>query len=163
MAYGDAFVSALLIAYGVYLYLGAEAIRVLPTYSRIGPRFFPYLVAAGTFVCGVLLLIQALRGQRGAPEAGEDVDVTARDNLRPVLVIAVALALGTLLMEPAGYVLASAVLFTGVALGFGSRRTVRDAGVGLVLALTTYLAFTRLLDLNLPAGILPLLTTSLGL
>ncbi len=136
---------------------------MLPTYSRIGPRFFPYVVAIGTLACGALLLISALRGQRSAPEGGEDIDLSARDNLRPVLVIAVALALGTLLMERAGFVLASTVLFTGVALGFGSFRILRNLGVGLVLALTIYLSFTRLLDLNLPAGLLPLLGAALGI
>lgn len=135
---------------------------MLPTYSRIGPRFFPYLVAFGALVCGVLLLVQALRGQRSAPEAGEDIDLNARDNLRPVLVILVALALGAWLMEPAGYVIASTAIFTGVALGFGSRRTLRDVGIGALLALASYLAFTRLLDLNLPAGVLPLMLAALG-
>ncbi len=163
VAYGDAFVSLLLLAYGVYLYLGAGAIRVLPTYSRIGPRFFPYLVAFGTLACGLLLLIAALRGQRSSPEGGEDIDLDARDNLRPVLVIAVALALGTLLMEPAGFVLASTALFAGVALGFGSFRVLRNFGIGFVLAMTIYLSFTRLLDLNLPGGVLPLLSAVLGI
>ena len=142
--------------YGVYLINGAGLIRVLPVYSRIGPRFFPYLVGIGAVVCGALRLVGALRGFRSEPEGGEDVDLGVRDNLRPVLVIAVALASGALLMKPAGFVLASTVIFTGVALAFGSRRRLRDVAIGLLLSLCAYLAFTRLLSLTLPAGVLPL-------
>lgn len=156
VAKGDAFVALLVIVYGAYLINGAGLIRVLPVYSRIGPRFFPYLVGFAAVLCGVLLLIGALRGIRSLPEGGEDVDLSVRDNLRPVLVIAVALSLGAVLMKPAGFVLASTVIFTGVALAFGSRRQLRDVAIGFVLSLATYLAFTDLLSLTLPAGILPL-------
>src|SRR5690606_40537189 len=91
IAVGDAVVALLVIVYGIYLVNGAGLIRVLPVYSRIGPRFFPYLVGFGALTCGVLLLIGALLGDRSQPEGGEDVDLGVRDNLRPVLVIAVAL------------------------------------------------------------------------
>ncbi|HZJ09987.1 MAG TPA: tripartite tricarboxylate transporter TctB family protein [Trueperaceae bacterium] len=156
VAVGDALLALALIGYGAYLMVGAGAIRVLPVYSRIGPRFFPYLVAGAALLCGVLLLIEALRGRRAPPEAGEDVDLLARDNLRPVLVIVAGLALGAALMEPAGFVLAATLIFASVALAFGSRSIVRDLGIGLALSLVAYLSFTRLLDLTLPAGILPL-------
>jgi len=144
------------IGYGAYLMVGAGRIRVLPVYSRIGPRFFPYLIATAALLCGVLLLIEALRGRRAPPEAGEDVDLTARDNLRPVVFIACGLALGAVLMRPAGFVIASTVIFLTVAMAFGSRHRLRDIAVGLSLSLVAYLSFTRLLDLTLPAGILPL-------
>ncbi len=145
-----------MIGYGAYLMVGAGRIRVLPVYSRIGPRFFPYLVAVAALLCGVLLLIDALRGRRAPPEAGEDVDLTVKDNLRPVVVIACGLALGAVLMRPAGFVIASTVIFLTVAMAFGSRHRLRDLAVGLTLSLIAFLSFTRLLDLTLPAGLLPL-------
>ncbi len=156
VAIGDAFLSLALIGYGVYLVVGAGRIRVLPVYSRIGPRFFPYLVASAALLCGALLLIEALRGRRAPPEAGEDVDLSVRDNLRPVLVIAVGLAVGAALMKPAGFVIAATLIFLTVAMAFGSRQRLRDLLIGLSLSLVAYLSFTRLLDLTLPAGILPL-------
>lgn len=150
------------IAFGVYLLYGAGQIRLLPSYARIGPRFFPYLTGAASLVCGALLLVAALRGQRGVPDVSEDVDLARRDNLRPVIVIAAALIVGTLAMERAGFVAASTIIFLGVALAFGSRRLLRDAAAGLLLSLAAYLAFTRLLDLTLPAGILPFATLLVG-
>lgn len=155
VAWGDAFVAVLVVAYGVYLVHGAGLIRVLPVYSRIGPRFFPYLVGCAALVCGLLLLVAAARGVRSTPDGGEDVDLTVRDNLRPVLVIAITLTIGAWLMKPAGFVIAATLIFTGVALAFGSRRLLRDVAIGFGLATVAYLAFTDLLSLTLPAGVLP--------
>lgn len=159
---GDTLVALAVVAMGAYLIYGAGQVRLLPSYSRIGPRFFPYLAGFGSLACGLLLVVAALRGERGVPDITEDVDLSQRDNLRPVVVLVVAMLLGVLLMERAGFVLASTVIFAGVALGFGSRRLLRDVAVGFLLAMAAYLAFTRLLDLTLPAGILPLATLVIG-
>jgi putative tricarboxylic transport membrane protein len=59
-----------------------------------------------------------------------------------------------LLMERAGFIIASALLYFCVAFGFGSRHYLRDAIIAVVLAVIVYLGFTRELDLQLPAGLL---------
>ena len=155
LPWGDLFVALGVLGLGVYFALGAAAIRVLPSYARIGPRFFPYLVAAGLLLCGALLVVQALRGHAAEPEGGEDVDARARTEWARVGLLALALLLDLLLIERLGFVLASTILFWGVALGFGDRRWVLTPLIGFGLASLVYLAFTRLLDLNLPAGALP--------
>jgi putative tricarboxylic transport membrane protein len=144
-------------ALGAYFAFGAFNIRLLPSYSRIGPRFFPLLVAFGLLLCAVLLLLQALRGKAAPPEAAEDADITAPTDWLAVAMLGAALLVDILLIERLGFVVASTLLFWGVAFAFGSRNYLRDAGVGLALSLAVYLAFTRLLDLSLPAGIVPLL------
>ena len=58
------------------------------------------------------------------------------------------------LLKPVGFVPAAVVLFMCVTFAFGSRSFLRDGVVALVLALTAYLAFTRLLGLQLPPGVL---------
>ncbi len=153
--WGDLLVALGVLGLGVYFALGAAAIRVLPSYARIGPRFFPYLVAVGLLVCGTLLLVQALRGQAAQPEEAEDVDAAARSDWRAVGVLGLALLLDLLLIRPLGFVLASTILFWGVAFGFGDRHYFRTPLIGLALSSLVYLAFTRLLDLRLPAGVLP--------
>ena len=151
---GDLLVSLGVLGLGGYFVYGALQINVAQTYARVGPRFFPFLVAFGLLLCGVLLLIQALRGQTAPPEEAEDADVNAPVDYRAVGIIAGALVLYVLLLETAGFIVASAVLFWGVAVAFGSRAWFRDPLVGLVLALVVFEAFTRLLGLRLPAGIL---------
>ena len=153
---GDLGMSLGVIAMGIFFLVGAFDIGGLGGYSQIGPRFFPFLVAAGLLLCGVLLLVQALRGKAAPAEESEDVDPAARVDWWPVALLGVALVADILLIEIIGFVLSSALLFWGAAFGFGSRHYLRDALIGLMLASVVYLAFTRLLDLNLPAGILPI-------
>lgn len=134
----------------VFFFTGALQIRVSPGYAHIGPRFFPFLVSGGLAACGVALLVEALRKRPASPEkSGSD---RLPINWGAVLVMALALFIQQWLMERAGFVVASTLLFWGVALAFGSRRYVRDGLIGLALAVAVYLAFTRLLDLNLPGG-----------
>lgn len=154
LPFGDALIALGVLALGGFFAYGAFQISVTQSYARVGPRFFPFVVAAGLLGCGALLLVQVLRGQVAVPEAGEDVDAAAPSDKRAVLLIAAGLVLNVFLMERVGFVLASALLFWVIALAFGSRHWLRDPLLGLGLALVVYLAFTRLLDLNLPAGLL---------
>jgi putative tricarboxylic transport membrane protein len=70
--------------------------------------------------------------------------------------IAASLVAYLILIERAGFIIASAVLFFGSAFGMGSRRIVRDILVAIVMATAIFLIFTRGLSLRLPQGILPL-------
>ena len=72
----------------------------------------------------------------------------------PVGLLTLALMAYLVLLVPAGFVIASTVLFAGAAFAMGSRRTLRDIAVGAVMATVLYLGFTRGLDLRLPAGVL---------
>ncbi len=154
--WGDLLVALGVLALGGFFLQGALALRVLPSYARIGPRFFPILVGVALLVCGVALVVQALRGVRGVPEDAEDIDAGAQADWVPVAVIGATLALHALLVGRLGFVLSTTLLFMGVALGFDERRVWRTAPVGLALSLAVYLAFTKLLGLRLPAGVLPL-------
>jgi putative tricarboxylic transport membrane protein len=57
-----------------------------------------------------------------------------------------------LLLERIGFVLAAGLLFALTARGFGSTAPLRDAAIGLALALIAHLGFTYGLGLTLPAG-----------
>lgn len=140
---GDLLLALGVLGLAAFFAYGALQIRVSPAYAYIGPRFFPWLVAAGLAACGLGLAWEALRAPR---PAREPLDWAALGTVAGCLVAQ------ALLLRPAGFVLASALLFTGTARAFGSRRPARDALLGLLLAGAAYLAFTRLLGLALPAG-----------
>ena len=59
-----------------------------------------------------------------------------------------------LLVEPAGFLIASTLLFVAVARGFASRRWLSNALVGLALAAFIFTVFNYALGLQLPAGVL---------
>jgi putative tricarboxylic transport membrane protein len=128
-------------------------------YARIGPNAVPKAVALGLVVLACWLLAEVFTGgfRDRVPE-----DPVARGEhafLWPAFGwVSAGLFAQMLLVQRAGFVLAAAVLYAAVARGFGSRRPVRDAAVGLLLGLAIFLFFVKFLNVNLPAGwLLPLL------
>jgi putative tricarboxylic transport membrane protein len=144
---GEAVLAAFVLLLGVFVAVETAMLRTGPGYPAIGPKLFPWLVAAGLLLVGVALLYEARAGAIAHP-VGFDLD------LPPALAVTAGLVLQMVLIKPAGFVIASAVLFVAVAYAFGSRRLALNAAVGLVLCAATYIAFTRGLGLILPAGVL---------
>ena len=56
------------------------------------------------------------------------------------------------MLDPVGFVLASAVFFVVAARILGSRHSIRDVLVAVPLSLGIYLGFTRLLDIVAAGG-----------
>lgn len=142
-------VAGLLIGFGLLIVAAVIAVdvsgmRVPPVHAKVGPRFFPLVVASGLAVSGAVIVWQSWR--RTFEE-----DVAATD-WAAVAIIAAGLILHMNLLKPAGFVPAAVILFMSVTLAFGSRKVARDFTVALILSLLAYFAFTRLLGLQLPAG-----------
>jgi putative tricarboxylic transport membrane protein len=158
-------VAAAVVAFGLFLVWEAREIRVPPVHSRVGPRVIPYLVGSGLVVVGIWLVFEALTGRAAAPTSddAEDVDPTLRPDWRCLATIGVGLLLFWLLIERAGFVIASALLFFLAAFGMGSRRLVRDAAIAVALSFAVYVVFTEGLNLRLPAGWLDAPLSGLGL
>jgi putative tricarboxylic transport membrane protein len=138
-------------ALGAFIAIESSAIEVSPAYAKVGPQAIPYLVAAGLILFGLLFAGMSL-----CPRAIAADETAAAEpaDWRALAVISAGLIAQMLLLVPAGFVIASAILFFCVAFGFGSRRYVRDAAVAILLAFIVYIGFTRGLDLQLPAGVL---------
>lgn len=134
------------IVLGLYLLYGSGDISLGSGYDRIGPRFFPYLIAAGLLVTSLFMLFDSWR-QRHNTQASSIEFV-------PLVYIASGLILCVITLESLGFVLAVTLLFIMISRAFKSRRPLRDAGVGLVLAVIVYYIFTSGLGLVLPDGIL---------
>jgi len=156
VAIGEALLALASVGFGAAVVWQTTQIRLTPAYARVGPRAIPYIVGAGLVVVGCWLLFEALTGRGTAAPAGdsEDVDPSLPTDWRTVGLLTLALAAYLVLIEPAGFVVASTLLFAGAAFAMGSRRPLRDVAIGLVVAVALYLGFTRGLDLNLPAGVL---------
>lgn len=73
---------------------------------------------------------------------------------RALLTVLGSLIAFIVLLRTAGWILAAAVLFWGVAYALGSRRPVFDLSIALVMSSVIQLIFGTLLGLNLPAGFL---------
>ncbi len=108
--------------------------------GEIAEMVFPGVVGFGLLVSGGLLL-----ARRGS-------ETRAPGNRRALGFVGLGAVADVVLLEPAGFVVASSILFCCAAHGFGSRRWARDAILGLAFSTGAYLLFTRALSLSLPAG-----------
>lgn len=145
----------------------AVATAMLPGeggYAKIGPNFMPAVVAFGLVACGVWLLYEvASGGWRGRPSDDPAERGDHAFHAAGFLWITAALFAHMLLIGSAGFVVAGTALFAGVARGFGSRRTARDAALGVAIAVAVFLFFVRFLNVNLPAGWLAPILGSAGI
>jgi putative tricarboxylic transport membrane protein len=134
-------------------------IRITPMNSRIGPRVIPYIVGSGLVVVGLWFAVEILLGrttQAGGGEDSEDADPTLPTDWGTIGFIAISLVVYLYLIERAGFIIASSVLFFGAAFGMGSRRILRDVAIAIAVSVSIYFIFTRGLSLRLPEGVLPL-------
>ena len=108
---------------------------------------YPIVVLTGLTIFGGVAVVAAFRARgpvAAAPGAG----------WKAVAIIVAGVVLDLLLVERAGFVIASTLLFWLTARAFDSRHPARDGLLGLVVSVGAYLLFARVLQLPLPAGIL---------
>lgn len=110
----------------------------------LGPKAMPIIVAVGLAVLAVGNAILAFRG-----------NLPDRDRLdwRPIVLILGGLATLILLIRfGGGFILGTAILFATTSSAFGRRAFVTDLLIGLVIAVTIFVLFSKLLTLSLPMG-----------
>jgi len=125
----------------------ATKIPVSPLHAKISPTVFPYIGATLLAILGCLLVWQGLRGG-WQPEDEKEVPI----DWRALGVTFAGMVANVVLIGPLGFTIASTVMFTLIAWGFGSRTPWRDAPIGFVLALTAYFGFAGALGVNIGMG-----------
>jgi len=154
LAKPELILAAAVVALGVFLLLGVTRIGFGAGYDRIGPRFFPYAVAAGLIVLGGWLAVGAWLAAGRPKNLSDGSAPVAALNWVSLGYLCLALLLNLALLERAGFVVACSAQFWLVARAFHSQRPLRDAIVAVLLSTAVYFAFSQLLGLSLPAGIL---------
>jgi len=151
-AVGDATVALGVVALGVFTVVDSHRITVPLSANVVGPRVFPYAVGLALVACGAVVLLGALRGRRGEPEAGEDVDTDASTDWATLAKVVGAFIVHVVLVDPLGWALAGAALFAGVGWALGATWW-RALAIGVVLGFAVQVAFVDGLGVSLPAGI----------
>lgn len=148
---GELVFAALMVALGLFALFGVFTIHI-PVGSQVGPTVFPIFVAVLLLGASVAVLVGVLRGQRGVPEDGEDVDQSLPTDWITLLKIAAFLVAHLFLIEPIGWAPAAAILFGGVAWSLGAKRWWVALLVGAALAVVVQILFGGFLGLSLPWG-----------
>ncbi|MDO1583689.1 tripartite tricarboxylate transporter TctB family protein [Rhizobium oryzicola] len=136
-------IAAVLVAIAAVIYLDASRLREVTGYSPVGPATVPGAVAVVLLGLAIWTVIAAFRG---------DFPERERQEVGPVVWIVGGLAAQMLLLNTAGFSIATGVLFAATAAGFGRRKLWISLPLGIVLCLVVWLIFAGLLQLSLPAG-----------
>jgi putative tricarboxylic transport membrane protein len=144
---GELIIALGVIALAAIIYWQVLQIPVSPIYAQVGPTMVPMMCALGLGALGAALLVSALRGGWQPPEERGAIPDRAA-----LLWIVAGLLLNVALIGPAGFTLASIVLFVCVARAFGSRALLRDVVIAAVFALVAYFGFAKTLGINIGAG-----------
>jgi putative tricarboxylic transport membrane protein len=148
-------VPVLLLGVGIAVLVDAAGLEAgLGRSTALGPKAIPQLIGAALVVGALWLAVDVLRGGRGQPEGGEDVDLSHGSDWRTVGMVLAAFLANILLIERAGWPVSGAVLFFGCAYALGSRRVVRDVVLAFVLSIGSWYLFVLGLGIALPVGVL---------
>lgn len=139
---------------GVIVLFDTKNMLVPPASGTIGPQIFPYLVSGFVILVSIGIMIQIFLGNLGQPEGTEFGDTINKTDFKSLLLVAASMATYPLLIERAGFIVASSVAFFGVSFAFGARNVLKNLAISIVFSAIVYFSFTRGLNVNLPSGIL---------
>lgn len=112
-------------------------------YSQVGPATIPKAIAFALIGLAIWTVIAAFRNDFPKREPQE---------VKPVLWIVGGLCAQMLLLNTAGFSVATGVMFALTAYGFGKRKLWLSIPAGIAASYVIWLIFAKLLQLSLPAG-----------
>ncbi|SMF13513.1 putative tricarboxylic transport membrane protein [Xaviernesmea oryzae] len=136
----DRILGATAIAVAAIMLVFGYGLQAPFAYEPVGPRAFPLIAAGMIALCGVILVLKP-----GEPSSGPAGPTGALAALSGCL-------MGyALLFQPLGFVIATTIFMIPIAMIFGARWW-QGAVTGVVLAVSSYLLFDRVLEVVLPVG-----------
>lgn len=138
---------------GVIYGLATSRIEIMATTDPIGPRVFPYIIAAGMILVGLALVLK----KEVLTEKNKAVIVNMATDKAMVIRIGWTCLAGVifgLILEPVGYLLSTFMFMTAMLFITYGARILFNCSIAALFALSTYGLFFGLLDVSLPRGIL---------
>jgi putative tricarboxylic transport membrane protein len=148
-----AFAGSLLILGLVVLY-DTSKMLVPPGSGTVGPQIFPYLVSGFVIFISLGLFIQIFRGNLGVPEGTEFGEIINKTDYKSLAMVAGSMLTYPLLIERAGFIIATTVAFFGVAYAYGAKNLLKNLLISIIFSFIVYFSFSKGLNVGLPAGIL---------
>ena len=136
---------------GIYLF-ATSRLPSLDIGDPLGPKAFPFLIGGLGCITAVWLLVESLRRRPEDSVAGQS---TARHHLPAVIAVMAWMFVFYFLIERLGFLLSCAIFLAGLTGYFNRGRWLMNAFVYLGFPIGVYLAFTEILGISLPRGVLP--------
>lgn len=146
------FVCALLLA-GVYFWATAQ-IPSLELGDPLGPKAFPRMLGVGLLISAAMLLAEILR-DRKKPKSETSPEWRWEPYQWVVVAISVWTALYILAFERLGYMLSTTIYLLALTAYFNRGRHLMNGLTCVLFVIISYVAFTRLLGVNLARGFIP--------
>jgi putative tricarboxylic transport membrane protein len=142
----------LAVVLGLAYLAGTFNIPVFETGDSIGPRSFPFLVAALTISCGLALIVSDLRSADRKPFSWGFVAEGAVW-LRILATIAVGITYG-LVLDWLGYLIATFFFMIIVTSLINVGRHKQNVIIAVAFSIISFVSFALILKLSLPRGLL---------
>lgn len=136
-------IAVLLAGLAILIFVQTRSMPVAGQHTRVGPTTAPYVVSGCLALLAIGHVFAAFR--HGLPEREADMP-------GPMLWIVGGLVLQMVLLKPAGFAIATGLLFAFAARGFGKGPLWMTIPIGVAISLAIWLVFAGLLKLSLPAG-----------
>ncbi len=118
---------------------------------KIGPSFFPNILAALLILFSLVLIVNALRGK----SKGEVAPLKLSDKgVQRGLITLVSAVLFCVVLDPLGFIPTAIIFLAFMMWVMGNRKPAMLAIAPPLVTLTIWLIFEKVLNLSMPAGIL---------
>jgi hypothetical protein len=141
-------VGAILLALSASLFAATFSFPKLTV--ALSPTVFPRFVTVGLFILSALLLIQGLSRRLGQRGGTAPAGAPKRAFVLRFLLLGAGALLYVLLLEPAGYLLATPPFLVGAMLLFGERKWHRLLSVSVLSTVVLYGLFRMVFRVPLP-------------
>lgn len=123
----------------------------------VGPEFFPRYLAAGLFICSLILLIQAITANPAKDKKAPTISPLNKGMQRLYAGIGIIIVYA-LCWEPLGFIIATPLAMSGMMLLLGYRKPLTIVIFSLAATAVVFSAFRFFLNVDMPLGLLePLL------
>lgn len=153
-AVGELAFAGSLLLLGIIVLIDTKNMVVPPGSGSVGPQVFPTIIGIFIVAVSIFLAFEVLRGNYGQPEGTEFGEIETKTDFKTLGIVSASILTYPFLIERAGFVIASTVVFFGVGFAYGARKLIKNLVIAVIFALVVYLTFTKLLSVELPAGIL---------
>lgn len=138
---------------GIIYFFATRNLPETAVADPIGPRAFPYIIATGMIIVGLVLALkrEPLTEKNRAVIFNLSTEKELMINIGYTCVAGIVFGL---ILEPVGYLISTFAFMTAMMFITNGRRILYNLSIGLLFAVTTYVLFFILLEVSLPRGIL---------